>query len=183
MVAIKITSQFVALAALAASTTSALNIKVPWTTAETNTINFHLPNEIETDSLHNIYVKIDKAFHGDVKVVYGDCESTSSREHHHSIASLKVKRDAHPDRLVWVVPEELPSGCLHAFDGERLIGRSAPVKRSLKKRQVISDVADELGRWFDGVAYMKGKENSGVFIHEAKQKSEFVPRWVCRELG
>lgn len=40
----------------------------------------------------------------------------------------------------------------------------------MRKRQVISDVADVDGPWFDGVAYMASKNNSAAVTAAAKAK-------------
>lgn len=60
----------------------------------------------------------------------------------------------------------------HAYSGSALIGRSAPlsVKRQSKKREEISAVADAMGPWFDGVAYMAAKQNNASFVTVAKSK-------------
>ncbi|OQE06912.1 hypothetical protein PENVUL_c016G09003 [Penicillium vulpinum] len=45
------------------------------------------------------------------------------------------------------------------------------VSSPVKKRESIADVADAMGPWFDGVAYMKSKEQSHAFVSKAKSAS------------
>lgn len=139
-------------------------------------IRFRSTKAINSESIHNIHIEYTKVdFVGDLSVLYGDCESSTTEQHHHFIGRTEINAESRPQRFVWSVPEDTPSGgCIHAFSGEELIGRSAPITigAPLKKRQLISDVADTSGPWFDGVAYMKSKNESGVFVAEAKNKSK-----------
>ncbi|KAF2791444.1 hypothetical protein K505DRAFT_326865 [Melanomma pulvis-pyrius CBS 109.77] len=132
------------------------------------------PLSVTTDSVHNIHVGYNDAeFEGEVRVVHGSCDMTESHQRHHEVGSTFVTRDAQPERFVWIVPENaIHDGCLHAFSGPTLIGRSAPIKVSqpLRRREDISDVADVTGPWFDGVAYMKSKQNNATFVAAAKSK-------------
>lgn len=117
-------------------------------------IHFKGPIEVEPDSLHNIHIGYDKDTEGVVRVVYGGCDMNAEHERHHHITVTLLDDTTRPDRLIWIVPRDIPSnGCLHAFSSDRLVGRSAPISVSepLRKRQLISDVADEEGPWFDGV--------------------------------
>jgi monoamine oxidase len=132
------------------------------------------PVDVTTDSVHNVHIEYDdEAFEGDVIVVYGDCNMKHHNERHHELGSTFVGRSARPDRLVWIVPDNaMHGGCLHAYSDSALIGRSAPitVKQPTRKREEISEVADMTGPWFDGVAYMQSKQNSGAFVAAAKSK-------------
>ncbi|KAF2178058.1 hypothetical protein K469DRAFT_719217 [Zopfia rhizophila CBS 207.26] len=135
---------------------------------------FHGPFSVTSDSLHNIHVGYgDDSFEGVIRVVYGSCDMTGAHQRHHEIGSTFVRRNARPDRLVWIVPENaFHDGCLHAYSGSTLLGRSAPIRVSqpLRKRESISEVADMSGPWFDGVAYMQSKNQSTAFVAEAKGK-------------
>jgi monoamine oxidase len=98
-----------------------------------------------------------------------------AKEHHrhHAVGSTFVSREARPERFVWIVPEDaIHSGCLHAYSGSTLIGRSAPisVKQPVRKREDISKIADVTGPWFDGVAYIQSKKNNDSFVAVAKSK-------------
>lgn len=173
---VKISTSFVALA-VASFAGSATAAPAP----RTEILNFKGPFEVDVDSLHNIHIDItDRSFAGEIHVVYGDCESATRTSNDHSVIQTEVQHGQHPSRLVWIVPQDAASdGCLHGFSGDKLIGRSAPITmktEKLLKRQSIADVSEPLGRWFDGVHYMKNKPNSGVFIGEAKNKSKFIPR-------
>ncbi|PVI01023.1 hypothetical protein DM02DRAFT_706684 [Periconia macrospinosa] len=138
-----------------------------------NVISFK-PSDVTTDSVHNIHVSYnDDTFEGDLRVVYGACDITAHHQMHHEVGSTFIRRTNRPERLVWVVPEDvIYAGCLHAYSGSSLIGRSAPitVKRNMRKREDISAVADVSGPWFDGVAYMQSKQNNASFVSEEKNK-------------
>ena len=131
---------------------------------------------VTSDSLHNIHIQYGmKAFEGPLEIIYGACNLKRPRQQHHSLGRAEISSASLPTRLVWVVPEDAQSeGCLHAFSGENLVGRSQPiiVRSPLRRRQSIADVADIDGPWFDGVAYMKSKNHSDAFVTEAKNKSE-----------
>ncbi|KAF7712820.1 Uncharacterized protein PECH_002605 [Penicillium ucsense] len=144
-------------------------------TRDLGILRIHNPHDVTADSLHNIYVEfLDQSFEGHIKLVYGNCNLQSSLDGHHEVASVFVRRDVKPDRLVWVTPADtMHNQCLHAFSGSNLLGRSSPVAIAspLTKRESIADVADMMGPWFDGVAYMKSKHNSEAFVSKAKNSS------------
>jgi hypothetical protein len=129
---------------------------------------------VTSDSVHNVHVSYgNDDFEGEVRLVYGDCNIKSHHDRHHDVASHYIKRSGRPERFVWIVPEDtVHGGCLHAYSGSALIGRSAPisVKRQSRKREDISDVADAMGPWFDGVAYMQAKQNNASYVAVAKSK-------------
>lgn len=135
---------------------------------------FFKPIDVTSDSVHNVHITYaDDAFEGDVRVVYGDCDLAHPDARHHDIGSSWIKRSSRPDRLVWVVPKDaMHAGCLHAYSGAGLIGRSAPIsiKHQPRKREEISKVADVMGPWFDGVAYMQSKQNNASFVAVEKSK-------------
>lgn len=132
------------------------------------------PLSVTSDSVHNIHVDYnDDTFEGDVRVVYGGCDMTSLNDRHHELGMTRVTRAARPERFVWIVPDNTAhGGCLHAYSGSMLIGRSAPitVTQRTRKREDISDIADVTGPWFDGVAYMQAKSNNASFTAVAKSK-------------
>ncbi|CAI6331901.1 unnamed protein product [Periconia digitata] len=137
-----------------------------------NVISFK-PSEVTSDSVHNIYVSYNDEFEGPLRVVYGSCDMSAQYEMHHEVGSTFLRRSSRPERFVWVVPEDTShAGCLHAYSGSSLIGRSAPitVKRNIRKREDISQVADAMGPWFDGVAYMQSKTNNDSFVTKEKSK-------------
>ncbi|KAF1925138.1 uncharacterized protein M421DRAFT_424166, partial [Didymella exigua CBS 183.55] len=135
---------------------------------------FFKPLSVITDSVHNVHVGFgDESFEGDVRVVYGSCDMASLEDRHHELGNTRVTRSARPERLVWVVPDNIAhGGCLHAYSGSALIGRSAPitVKQPTRKREDISEIADVMGPWFDGVAYMQAKSNNASFVAVSKSK-------------
>ncbi|KNG50950.1 amine oxidase [Stemphylium lycopersici] len=132
------------------------------------------PLEVKSDSVHNIHVNFnDDDFEGEVRLVYGECGMKSHSERHHDVASHYIKRSSRPERFVWIVPEDaVNGGCLHAYSGSGLVGRSARVRvtHQPKKREEIADVADTMGPWFDGVAYMKAKQNNASYVAVEKSK-------------
>ncbi|CZS90409.1 related to L-amino-acid oxidase [Rhynchosporium graminicola] len=154
----------------AASLTSPLDSE-----ASHSQIRFRSTKTINSESLHNIHLEYTKTdFIGDLSVLYGDCQSSTTQKHHHFIGRTDISAKSRPERFVWSVPRDAFSGgCIHAFSGEKLVGRSVAItiEAPLKKRQVIADVADISGPWFDGVAYMASKPESSVFVAEAKNKS------------
>ncbi|EAW12261.1 flavin monoamine oxidase family protein [Aspergillus clavatus NRRL 1] len=130
---------------------------------------------VTADSLHNIHVEfLDSAFEGDIQLVYGDCSISDASQRHHEIGTVFVKRDAQPERFVWITPSDIPHlQCLHVFSGSSLVGRSSPISVAapVAKRASIADVADAMGPWFDGVAYMKAKEPNKHVVAKAKDSS------------
>jgi monoamine oxidase len=135
---------------------------------------FFKPISVTSDSVHNVHIGYgDDTFEGEVRVVYGDCEMDGPHSRHHDLGSAWIKRSSRPERLVWVVPADAThGGCLHAYSGSALIGRSAPIsiQHQPKKREEISKVADVMGPWFDGVSYMQSKQNNASFIAVEKSK-------------
>jgi monoamine oxidase len=159
--------------ALLALTLASTVVSVPFQSG-TPTVSFDGPFSVSYDSLHNIHVSFAEDFEGRVQIVHGECGMSTSAHRHHEVGSSFVKRGASPDRFVWVVPmDAIHHGCLHAYSDDELIGRSAPISiaEPLHKREVISEVADVSGPWFDGIAAMASKENTEVFVSEAKSKS------------
>ncbi|ETN37351.1 uncharacterized protein HMPREF1541_08342 [Cyphellophora europaea CBS 101466] len=139
-----------------------------------SSVQFTGPFEVAYDSLHNIHVDFAEEFEGQIRIVHGACDLAAVDDSHHEVASTFVRRDARPDRFVWVVPENaIHRGCLHAYAGTRIIGRSAPitVAEPLHKRETISEVADMSGPWFDGVSAMASVQQTEVITAEAKNKS------------
>jgi monoamine oxidase len=124
--------------------------------------------------LHNIHVEYGSSeFEGELRVVYGGCDIDEESQRHHDVGSTFVSRDARPERFVWIVPDNaIHDGCLHAYSGSSLVGRSEPiaVHQPKRKREDISKVADATGPWFDGVAYMQSKQNNASFVASAKSK-------------
>lgn len=137
-------------------------------------IYFKKPFDVNAGSLQNIHVEYhDKDFEGDLRLVHGSCDINGPHESHHEIGNTFIKRDTKPDRFVWIIPQDaIHQGCLHAYSGTTLVGRSHSigVSRSIRKRQSIADVADPSGPWFEGVAYLQNKTNEPTIVAEAKSK-------------
>jgi hypothetical protein len=137
-------------------------------------VHFKGPFSVDRDSVHNIHIVIsEEHYEGELRVVYGNCDQAGAHERHHEVSHVKVEKSLHPERLVWIVPREISqNGCLHAYSGETLVGRSVPISvtHSMRKRQSITDVADTSGPWFDGVAYLASKNQSTSVTAAAKAK-------------
>ncbi|KAL6236699.1 hypothetical protein BDW75DRAFT_249959 [Aspergillus navahoensis] len=140
-------------------------------------LQFRTP-KITADSLHNVHLDFaDSSFEGDLHIVYGDCDAASLDNHHHSLGTLAIKRDAHPERIVWITPPDAPHlHCLQAFTNELgLIARSEPIHIAspIVRREplAIADYADAMGPWFDGVAYLSAQEPGKTAVASAKNSS------------
>ncbi|GKZ36297.1 hypothetical protein AbraIFM66950_007331 [Aspergillus brasiliensis] len=135
-------------------------------------LKFHVPSLVTADSLHNVHLDfLDSSYEGHIELFYGDCHSGQG---HHDIGHILITRDAHPERFVWITPADAPHlQCLHAVSGPTLLARSdpIPIATRLTRRESIADVADMLGPWFDGVAYMQGKDPSQAVVSAAKNSS------------
>ena len=113
-------------------------------------ITFRGPFNVAYDSVHNIHVDFANDFEGQLKLVHGACDIQQVSDCHHEVGNVLVRRDRRPERFVWVVPEDaIHAGCLHAYSGDILVGRSAPITVShpMHKRELIADVSDSTGPW------------------------------------
>ncbi|KAG7140609.1 L-amino-acid oxidase like protein [Verticillium longisporum] len=139
-----------------------------------DTIRFHGLDGVSSESVHNIHVTYEDNFpHGNVHIVYGECNPKSTNHYQHEVASLFTRREAAPDRLVWVVPHDVrQEGCLHAYSEGRLLGRSEPISFSdpLRKRQTLHETGDSNGLWFNGVKYLNSTKKASLSTAEAKSK-------------
>jgi monoamine oxidase len=149
-------------------------------------ISFKFPDIVEAGGMRNIHVDYHSSHDGEFSIVYGDCAIKSIEHAHHILGSTHVgnhdlaKRhlswhEQRPTRFVWLAPEDTSSnGCLSAFSGNVLLGRSTPIsvgRRNNKRHVAASDIMDAMGPWFDGVAYLKEKEPEAVFVAQTKNKS------------
>lgn len=140
----------------------------------------------EAGGMHNVHIEYTEPLDGKLSLHYGSCNAKSSSDCHHSLGETHVgnhglaKRHAnHPDqrptKFVWLPPHDAPSdGCLHAFSGDRLVGRSAPVTMARRKQRrwtAAADIMDAEGPWFDGVAYLQEKEPEDAFVSAEKSKT------------
>jgi len=80
-----------------------------------------------------------------------------------------------PEKFVWLVHENAADGgCLFAYSGHNLAGRSEKVnivKRRVRRSIDLGDIGDAEGPWFDGVAYLQAKEPDSVFVAQAKSRT------------
>ncbi|KAI3540132.1 L-amino-acid oxidase [Colletotrichum abscissum] len=149
------------------------------------TVSFQGPFEVERNGVRNINIEYNGPLDGELSLVYGDCGMRSPFEAHHKIGRTHIgshpaaKRhlewtDQRPTKFVWMVPEDVSSGCLHAFVDSQLVGRSSEhsVKsRKMRKRATFAEATDPMGPWFDGVEYLKQKQPDDVFVASVKNKT------------
>ncbi|KAH9904897.1 flavin-containing amine oxidoreductase [Xylariomycetidae sp. FL2044] len=142
------------------------------------------PLQLQTKSdlhsrLANVHVAVDGQVEWPVTYTYGSCSHSELRDVHHVIGESPRSTDS---RLVWIIPEDVKSGCISAWDSEgTLVGRSIEQspklrKRGLKKRGPFSVPMDNStgidasGPWFDGVEFLQSKNLSAIDVAEAKSK-------------
>lgn len=150
------------------------------------TISFNFPDVIERGGMHNVHVEYHNPHDGELSIVYGTCDMQDAESAHHILGKTHVgdhhlaKRhiqweEQRPTRFVWLAPEDIISGgCLHAYSGNALLGRSAPIsvgRRNDRRWLAASEIMDAMGPWFDGVEYLKEKEPEDVFVAQTKSKS------------
>lgn len=136
----------------------------------------------------NIHIEVVTPLTSTVDVSYGSCDTLLLTEAHHDITrGVQALRSS---RLVWRVPEGSPAnGCLAAWDSETgaLVARSTMLKLGLKQKRGFKPAfgkrggmsikmnngsgIDSHGPWFDGVAYLQGRNVSQIDVKEAKSKS------------
>ena len=136
--------------------------------------------------MHNVHITYNLPLDGELSIHYGSCDVISIADCHHTLGSTHVgdhplaKRHAQhpfqrPTRFVWLPPDNTDSGgCLHAFSGGVLVGKSSGVtvvKRKERRRIAAADVMEAEGPWFDGVVYLKEKEPNDVFVSKVKSQS------------
>ncbi|TKW59094.1 L-amino-acid oxidase [Colletotrichum tanaceti] len=152
-------------------------------------VSFRGPYEVEKNGIQNINIDYNgslESLDGELSIVYGACGGLQTPlEAHHSIGRTHIgshpaaKRhldwtDQRPTKFVWLVPDDVGPGCLHAFVDDRLIGRSAEhvvrSRRVRKRTTTFAEATDPMGPWFDGVEYLKQKQPDEVFVASVKNK-------------
>lgn len=152
-----------------------------------NAVSFLSPRKLEQGSPHNILVEYFGSIDGELTVVYGSCDTVPTPfDANYHIGTTHVgnhplaKRhgdwiDCRPTSLVWITPSDVSEGCFHAFVNNAHVGRSGKVqvtKRLARRgRKTFADVADPMGPWFDGVAYLKQKQPDDRFVASSKNKT------------
>lgn len=149
-------------------------------------VSFRFPDVIEKGGMHNVHVEYHAPHDGELHIVYGACDMQSADDAHHVLGRTHIgdhylaKRhmkweDQRPTRFVWLTPEDMvDQGCLHAYSGRDLLGRSGPVstgRRNDRRWTAASEIMDAMGPWFDGVAYLKEKQPDNVFVAQTKSKT------------
>lgn len=169
----------VASAALLTSITSAEPLPKP-------SITFRDLPHVEQRGIHNIHIAYTGAVDGELTLAYGQCDTTVLANSHHRIGTTHVGRHPvaarhadweaqRPTKFTWTTPGDIQNGCLLAFLDDKLVGVSSEVetkKRRVRRqsRKAFADVADPMGPWFDGVAYLEQKQPDEVFVAAAKNK-------------
>ncbi|KAH7145505.1 L-amino-acid oxidase [Dactylonectria estremocensis] len=152
-----------------------------------NAVSFLSPRKLEQGSPHNVLVEYFGSIDGELTVVYGSCDTVPTPfDANYHIGTTHVgnhplaKRhgdwiDCRPTSLVWITPSDVSEGCFHAFVNNAHVGRSGKVqvtKRLARRgRKTFADVADPMGPWFDGVAYLKQKQPDDRFVASSKNKT------------
>ncbi|KAG8629534.1 hypothetical protein KVT40_003399 [Elsinoe batatas] len=145
---------------------------------------FKGPLEVEHGGVHNIHVEYQGDVDGELTIAYGPCNSGSAQAAHHVVGSthvgshhLAARHTEHPERrptrFVWVTPSTVPEGCLHAFLEGQHVGRSTEIMtkhRRVRRQASFASVADPMGPWFDGVAYLQQKQPNETFVAATKNK-------------
>lgn len=149
-------------------------------------ISFQDNLQAEAGGMHNIHIEYSAPLDGELSLHYGSCNVQSASDCHHTLGKtfvgnhdLAKRHSTHdsqrPTKFVWLPPHDAPdSGCLHAFSGETIVGRSTPVtmaRRKQRRSTTAADIMDAEGPWFDGVAYLQEKEPDEAFVSAAKSKT------------
>jgi hypothetical protein len=166
-------------ATLLSSLTSAEPLRKP-------TITFRDLPHVEQRGIHNIHIDYTGAVNGELTLAYGQCDTTALTNAHHRIGTTHVGRHPiaarhidwkaqRPTKFTWTTPGDIQNGCLLAFLDDKPIGVSSKVetkKRRVRRqsRKAFADVADPMGPWFDGVAYLEQKQPDEIFVAAAKNK-------------
>ncbi|KAK6439750.1 hypothetical protein LTR95_004037 [Oleoguttula sp. CCFEE 5521] len=150
------------------------------------TITFQDGIVAEAGGMQNVHITYNAPLNGELAVHYGPCQAVSASDCHHALGRTHVgdhllarRHAAHPaqrpGKFVWLPPVDIiTDGCLHAFSGDVLVGRSTPVTVKHRKQRrwtAAADIMDAEGPWFDGVAHLQEKEPDAVFVAAAKSKS------------
>ncbi|KAI9150641.1 L-amino-acid oxidase [Paramyrothecium foliicola] len=150
-------------------------------------ISFVSPVEVTQGSVHNIVVDYAGDVAGQLAITYGSCNDgpvPSAAEHKigtthvgsHPLAERHADWEKRqPTKFVWLTSSTLKEGCLRAYLDDKLIGQSEKltVKKRLSRRdrKTFADVADPMGPWFDGVAYLEQKQPDDAFVAASKNKT------------
>ena len=120
-----------------------------------STISFQNDLFVEAGGVHNIYVAYNSPLNGELSIHYGPCDVESQHELHHRLGRthvgahpLATRHASHhhqrPEKFVWLPPSDaLTGGCLHAFSGNVLVGRSSPVTIAARKHKRWEAVSGE----------------------------------------
>lgn len=111
------------------------------------TVSFQDAIIAEAGGMQNVHVTYNAPLDGELSLHYGSCEAATSDDCDHTLGKTFIgshplaKRhefhaDQRPTKFVWLPPVDVVSGgCLHAFSGQILVGRSAPVTVASRKQK------------------------------------------------
>lgn len=111
------------------------------------TISFDHDIVAEAGGVHNVQITYNSPLDGELSLHYGSCESQTTDDCHHELGRTYVgthvlarRHEAHadqrPTKFIWLPPNDITSGgCLHAFSGATLVGRSSPVTVKSRKQK------------------------------------------------
>lgn len=151
-----------------------------------NAVSFQKNLFAEAGGVHNVKIEYKLPLNGHLSIHYGPCDAIQTSDCHHALGETHVgdhplakRHEAHqsrrPSTFVWIPPDDITSeGCLQAYSGNVLVGKSTPVtvgKRKQRRWTAAADVMEAEGPWFDGVEYLKEKEPTDVFVAKAKTQS------------
>ncbi|KAJ4310684.1 hypothetical protein N0V94_008325 [Neodidymelliopsis sp. IMI 364377] len=147
-------------------------------------ITFQGPFQVQAAGIQNINIAFTTNLNGELTLAYGPCDLARKSSATQLVGSTYIgthpsaKRHAdwdsnRPTKFVWKAPEDVQRGCLHAFLGDEVVGRSEEyrvLKRRVRKRGTFAQVADPTGPWFDGVEYLEKKGGGEAFVAATKGK-------------
>jgi hypothetical protein len=111
------------------------------------TVSFQDSIVAEAGGMHNVHINYNAPLDGELSMHYGDCEAITPEDCDHTLGRthvgshpLAARHISHlaqrPTRFVWLPPVDISSGgCLYAFSGDVLVGRSSPVMVTERKQK------------------------------------------------
>ncbi|PYH47052.1 flavin monoamine oxidase family protein [Aspergillus saccharolyticus JOP 1030-1] len=132
------------------------------------------------DLVQGLQIPLGRAkdsFAGKLHIIYGDCNLEEAADATHRVGSFDVQAGAHPDRLVWIVPENAQeSQCLLAFHGCAMVGRSPPISldQASHNPQEESQFDKDSVIWFDGVEYMRSQPHARAVVDSVAAKNSSI---------
>lgn len=145
------------------------------TTDEQEAVRVSTSETIRRGELANIHLDWHDHSPGVIKAVYASCDDLNSKEDEQIIGQVST-HDMPPQRLAWAVPNDAPTQhCIYILglddrvESPWVLGKSdaIPLQKNVRKRSAadtkipLLENFDSLGAWFDGVAKINEKVQSG----------------------